>query len=127
MIDISELRVNRISRTTKDFTVKPITYYAQSEQLDRLTERFGQELDKLDRPQKLQLRVILCFYTLGRNWMGDGYSINDAWMEALQPLVCEDEQIVECLEILGGITMRDAESLLEALSAQLRQTLVRGK
>lgn len=100
--------------------MKPITYYAQNEQLDRLTESFGQELDQLDRSQKLQIRVTLSYYILGKDWMGDSYSINDAWMESLQPIMCKDEQIIECLEILEGITVRDAEALLEALQAQCR-------
>lgn len=100
--------------------MKPITYYIQNEQLDRLTERFGQELDLLDRNQKLQLRVILSYYILGKDCMGDNYSIYDAWLETLESIMCEDERIIESLETLEGITVRDAESLLEALQAQCR-------
>lgn len=101
--------------------MKPITYFAQNEQLDCLTERFGQELDLLDRSQKLQIRVMLSYYILGKDRMGDNYSINDAWMETLEEIMCEDECIIECLNILENITVRQAENLLVALQAQCVQ------
>lgn len=100
--------------------MKPITYYVQNEQLDRLTERFGQELDLLDRSQKLQLRVLLSYYILGVDCM-DGYSLNDAWMESIREIMCEDANIIECLEILQGIKVQQAEDLLVALQAQCTQ------
>lgn len=101
--------------------MKPLKYYASGEHLDKLCERFGQELDLLDRNQKLQLRVLLSYYILGQDSMGESYSINDAWMESLQPIMCDDVAIIECLEILKDISIRDAESLLIALQAQCTQ------
>ena len=98
--------------------MKPITYYTSGEHLDRLCEQFGHELDKLDREQKLELRIVLTYLIWGREQLGDNYSINDAWIDSLQHLLCEDEQIIECLEILQGISIPDAESLLVALQAQ---------
>lgn len=100
---------------------KPLKYYVSGEHLDKLCERFGQELDLLERNQKLQLRVMLSYYILGKDCMGDSYSINDAWMESLQPIMCHDTEIIECLEIFKDISIRDTESLLVALQAQCTQ------
>ena len=101
--------------------MKPIQYYTSGEHLDRLCEQFGHQLDKLDREQKLELRIVLTYLILGQEQLGDNYSINDAWIDSLQPLMIEDEQIIECLEILSGISVSDAESLLIALQAQCTQ------
>ena len=100
--------------------MKPIQYYTSGQHLDRLCEQFGHQLDKLDREQKLELRIVLTYFIWGQEQLGDNYSINDAWLDSLQYLVCEDEQIIECLEILQGISVKDAESLLVALQAQCR-------
>ena len=101
--------------------MKPITYYTSSDHLERLCEQFGHELDNLDREQKLELRIVLTFFIWGQEQMGDEYSTNDAWIDSLQPLMIEDTQIIECLEILQGISVKDAESLLLALQAQCTQ------
>ena len=98
--------------------MKPIQYYTSGEHLDKLCEQFGYELDKLDREQKLELRIVLTYLIWGQEQLGSNYSINDAWIDSLQHLLCEDEQIIECLEILQGISISDAESLLTALQAQ---------
>ena len=98
--------------------MKPIRYYTSGQHLEKLCEQFGQELDKLDREQKLELRIVLTYLIWGQEQLGANYSINDAWIDSLQHLLCEDEQIIECLEILQGISVTDAESLLVALQAQ---------
>ena len=101
--------------------MKPITYYTSGEHLDRLCEQFGHQLDKLDREQKLELRIVITYFIWGQDQLGDNYSIKDAWVDGLQQLVLEDNQINECLSILEGISIRDAESLLVALQAQCTQ------
>ena len=105
----------------KDFHMKPITYYTSGQHLDKLCEQFGHQLEMLDREQKLELRIVLTYLIWGREQLGDNYSINDAWIDSLQHLLSGDEQIIECLEILQGISIPDAESLLTALQAQCTQ------
>jgi hypothetical protein len=56
----------------------------------------------------------------GQEQMGESYSLNDAWFDSLQTLMIEDAELMECLSILQGITISDAESLQEALLAQCR-------
>ena len=101
--------------------MKPIQYYTSGQHLDKLCEQFGHELDKLDREQKLELRIVLTYLIWGQEQLGSNYSINDAWIDSLQHLISKDEQIIECLEILQGISVKDAESLLIALQAQCTQ------
>jgi hypothetical protein len=100
--------------------MKPVTYYAQNDQIDKLTEQFGLQLEQFDRPQKLQLRAILTYFVLGRDQMGDEYSLNDALVDSLQHLFIEDLRIGEALAILEGITVQDAEALQIALVEQSR-------
>ena len=38
---------------------KPVTYFTSSNQIDKLVEHFGSQLDLLDREQKLELRIVL--------------------------------------------------------------------
>lgn len=101
--------------------MKPITYYASGQHLEKLCEQFGHQLEKLDREQKLELRIILTCLIWGKGELGDDYSIGDAWEDSNQKLLIEDEEIVQCLEILEGISITDAESLLIALQAQCTQ------
>ena len=100
---------------------KPITYYASTQQIDKLCEQFGHELELLDREQKLELRIILTCLIWGKEELGDDYSIGDAWEDSNQKLLIEDEEIIQCLEILEGISIADTESLLVALQAQCTQ------
>ena len=101
--------------------MKAIQFYTSGQHLDKLCEQFGHQLEKLDREQKLELRIVLTYLIWGQEQMGYEYSINDAWIDSLQHLLCEDEQIIECLEILQGISVKDTESLLIALQAQCTQ------
>ncbi|MUH00642.1 hypothetical protein F7734_53590 [Scytonema sp. UIC 10036] len=100
--------------------MEPLQYYASGEHLDRLCERFGPQLDLLNRPQKLQLRAILTYFVMGKEMMGDEYSINDALVDSLQHLFVEDPELEECMDILQGLSVRDAESLQVALVEQCR-------
>lgn len=98
---------------------KSLQYYATGEHLEKLCERFGSQLELLDRNQKLELRIILNFYIWGQD-DSDGYSIFDAFNDSIQHLLVEDSELGECLEILQNIPVENAESLLEALQAQCR-------
>lgn len=100
--------------------MQPLTYYIQNNQIDKLAERFGSQLEQFDRPQKLQIRAILTYFVLGRDMMGDEYSLNDALVDSLQHLFIEDLRVGEALAILQGITVQDAESLQIALVEQCR-------
>ncbi|MUG98922.1 hypothetical protein F7734_44165 [Scytonema sp. UIC 10036] len=98
-----------------------LQYYTSSDCLERLTERFGDQLELLDRMQKLQLRAILTHFILGRETMSDDYSIDDAASDFnLWQLFIPDEELAIALRTLAGLTLEDAESLLEALQAQCR-------
>ncbi|MUH01123.1 hypothetical protein F7734_56215 [Scytonema sp. UIC 10036] len=101
--------------------MKTLQYFTSGTHLDQLTERFGSQLELLDRPQKLQLRAILTYFVLGREMMSDEYSIGDAVSDFnLWQLFIPDQQLQDALETLEGVTVEDAESLLEALQAQCR-------
>jgi hypothetical protein len=100
--------------------MKPLTYYAQSDQLDKLTQHFGSQLELLDREQKLQLRAILTYFVLGQDMMGNEYSINDALIDSNQFLFAQTPEIEKCIETLQGITVQEAESLQIALVEQCR-------
>ena len=100
--------------------MKAIQFYTSGQHLDKLCEQFGHELENLDREQKLELRIVLTYLIWGQEQLGSNYSINDAWIDSLQHLLSGDEQIIECLEILQGISVKDAESLLTALQVQCR-------
>ena len=99
---------------------QPIGYYVAVAQIDQLVDKFGSQLNLLNREQKLELRIVLTYLVWGQEQMGLEYTINDAWVDSLQHLMCEDKEIEQCLEILQGISVNDAESLLEALQAQCR-------
>lgn len=98
---------------------KALQYYATGEHLEKLCERFGSQLELLDRNQKLELRIILSFYIWGQD-DSDGYTIFDAYTDSIQHLLIEDSELGECLELLQNIPVDNAESLLEALQAQCR-------
>lgn len=99
--------------------MKPVTYYIQNEQIDRLVEHFGTELELLDRDQKLQLRITFTYFVWGRDQI-DGYSLQDAYEESLGELVVRDLDIDKVFGILENMTIETAEGLLEALQNQCR-------
>lgn len=100
--------------------MKPVTYYVQNNQIDRLTEQFGARLEQLNRHQKLQIRAILTYFVLGKDMMGDEYSINDALIDSSQFLFVDTQEVERCVEILQSVTVQDAESLQIALVEQCR-------
>jgi hypothetical protein len=96
---------------------KPVTYYAQTPDLDELVEEFGSQLEKLSREDKLGLRMLLGAYIYLKE-------IEDEWtLDAVvteTPLYEPSEQLDEAIDILNEIDPDAAEGLIEALTAQLR-------
>lgn len=99
--------------------MKPVTDYIQTGCINNLVEKFGAELEQLDRDQKLQLRITLTYFIWGRDQI-DGYSLQDAYEEALGELVVRDLDIDKVFGILENITTDVAEALIEALQVQCR-------
>lgn len=89
-------------------------------QLDKLTERFGSELELLDRSQKLQLRISLTTFIWGFEEQGEDYTLEDSWLDSINNIIERDRELDEVFAILRDIAVDDAESLLEALQAQCR-------
>lgn len=101
--------------------MKSLQHFTSGEHLDQLTDRFGGQLELLDRPQKLQLRAILTYLILGRELQSDEYSIQDAVSDFnLWQLFIPNEELQDVLETLNGVTVQVAESFLEALQGQCR-------
>ncbi|MBW4628812.1 MAG: hypothetical protein KME49_25685 [Brasilonema octagenarum HA4186-MV1] len=96
----------------------PVSYFIQDPTIDCLCDRFGIHLEKLDRSQIIQVRVLLINFLMGQDQMGDSYTICDAWEDSSLHLLVEDEAVVEVADILDGLTIAQAEGLLAALAEQ---------
>lgn len=97
---------------------QPIQYFV-GDRFEVLTNKFGTQLELLDRPQKLQLRAVLTNLVLGREHMGEDYDISDALID-FSELFVEDPQLEEIFRILQGVSVEDAENLQLALIEQCR-------
>lgn len=95
--------------------------------IDQLTERYGARLEKMDRYSKQVMRAALCLHQC---WLEYGYSSSQSLVQDAIDNVDVDFSVKEpeiCYHI-GSCTSLDVsrtESLLEALSAQLRHDRVR--
>ncbi|MBP5976523.1 hypothetical protein HW132_28280 [Brasilonema sp. CT11] len=98
--------------------VKPVTFHIQSDSINKLADRFGCYLEQLDRAQKIQIRVLLTTFLLGKEMMSDEYSIGDAWEDACLHLITADDDVIEVADILVDLTIWEAEGLLQALQEQ---------
>lgn len=96
-----------------------VTYYIETACINNLVEKFGAELELLDRDQKLQLRITLTYFIWGRDQI-DGYSLQDAYEESLGELVVRDVEIDKVFKILENVTPQEAEALIETLQTQCR-------
>jgi hypothetical protein len=101
---------------------KPVTYFTQTDQIDRLVERFGSQLDSLDHTEKLALRATLTYYLFHIEVAELGkYTLEHAADETLRGYSQEcQSNIREAIAILFGIAEDEVEGLIEALTAQLR-------
>ncbi|YAF99308.1 MAG: hypothetical protein AB3A66_29615 (plasmid) [Nodularia sp. CChRGM 3473] len=101
-----------------------VTYYGQTNRIDKLVEKYGAYLEKLTRETKLLLRIVLSMYVFMQEEQNPtDYLVSTALENALYELVIADSLPQDLLDVcsqLQGITTDEAESLLEALQHQLR-------
>lgn len=104
---------------------KPVAYWVQTEQIDKLCDRFGQTLEKLTPREKANLRTVLSFWvslqTFSQAHISAAFdAVEKAW-EATSNTphgLCSMDVIVS-LEILEGITTSQANEVIRALSESL--------
>ncbi|MBE9053877.1 hypothetical protein IQ243_26450 [Nostocales cyanobacterium LEGE 11386] len=100
-----------------------VTYYGQTSRIDKLVEKYGNYLEKLDRETKLLLRIVLSTYVFMQQEPCSNYPVSKALEDVLYELIIPDSLPQDLLDVcnqLEGLTIDEAESLLEALQHQLR-------
>ncbi len=101
-----------------------VTYYGQTNRIDQLVDKYGGYLEQLNRETKLLLRVILSTYVFMQEEQAPGeYSLKTALEDALCELVIYDsipQDLYEICSQMAGLTVDEAETLLEALQHQIR-------
>ncbi|MCC5639818.1 hypothetical protein LC593_29130 [Nostoc sp. CHAB 5844] len=101
-----------------------VTYYGQTDRLDQLVEKYGPHLEQLGREIKLLLRITLSTYVLmQQEYSASEYSITSALEDALCELVLPDsipQDLYDICSQLEGLTVDEAETILEALQHQIR-------
>jgi hypothetical protein len=101
-----------------------LTYYGQTERLDKLVEKCGEYLEKLDRETKLLLRMTLTHRVFMQTKYNESeYSVTESLKEALFVRFRSDfipQVLFDICSVLEGLTIDEAETLLEALQHQLR-------
>lgn len=112
-----------------------MTKAAQSDQIDKLTEKFGPTLDGyesqpgLTRREKINLRTVLSTWVSMKEVNLDvpvrsaWVAIEHGWAEMIDNGygMCS-EDVREALSILDGITVEQGNELLRALSEQIALT-----
>ncbi|BDA72459.1 hypothetical protein CAL7716_066250 [Calothrix sp. PCC 7716] len=101
---------------------KCITYYVQTDRINQLVNNFGAKLEKLTFSDKLALRAILSYWLLHVQAIDFGeYSLIYA-SERLMHEYPKDclATLREVIIYLEGISINEAEGLIEALTSQLR-------
>ncbi|MCC2692881.1 hypothetical protein IQ240_09815 [Nodularia sp. LEGE 04288] len=95
-----------------------VTYYGQTDLVNKLVDKYGQYLEQLDRRTKLLFRTILSDYV----FRADSMSLKETAEKIFTSLLIGaiPEKLFDICLILEGITVDEAESLLEALQHQLR-------
>lgn len=91
-----------------------------------LSNRFGSDLEILDREQKLLLIATLVTYMWGQEYSGFTSSLEKTWKETLasfseiidQPWDGPDEEFEECLSILQGVSVENAGLIARRLLDQ---------
>ncbi|MBD2452425.1 hypothetical protein H6G76_36085 [Nostoc sp. FACHB-152] len=101
-----------------------VTYYGQTDRIDSLVEKYGPHLEQLDRETKLLLRITLSTYVLmQQEYSSSEYSTSAALQDALCELVLPDsipQDLYDICSQLEGLTVDEAETILEALQHQIR-------
>lgn len=98
-------------------------YACYTDKLGELTKIFGSQLHRLSRQDKLQLRISLSTYVWQLEEQRGNYCLEDSWLDCgCNDLVQRSRKLDGVFWILRGITPDEAESLIQALSAQLKET-----
>lgn len=101
---------------------KCITYYVQTDCINRLVDNFGAKLEKLTVLDKLALRAILSYWLLHVQAIDLGqysliYASERVMYEYYKDCLATLKEVIIYLE---GINISEAEGLIEALTSQLR-------
>jgi hypothetical protein len=96
---------------------KTTTYYAQTSEIDHLVEKFGSQLEKLNREDKLSLQMLLGAYVYLQEFESE-WTLDAVVTET--PLYEPSESLDEAIDILNEIDVDAAQGLIEALTSQLR-------
>ncbi|MBD2364880.1 hypothetical protein H6G36_27570 [Anabaena minutissima FACHB-250] len=95
-----------------------LTYYGQTARIDQLVEKYGAYLEKLNAEIKLLLRIILSTYVFKCELVE--YSITKTLEDCTLIIPESNSQDLNdiCIQ-LEGLTVDEAESILDALQYQL--------
>ena len=95
-----------------------VTYYGQTDLVNQLVDKYAQYLEQLDRRTKLLFRTILSDYV----FRADSMSLKENAEKIFNSLLIGaiPEQLFDICLMLEGLTVIEAEGLLEALQHQIR-------
>ncbi|MHC5854424.1 hypothetical protein [Nostoc sp.] len=100
-------------------TTDLVTYYGQTPTIDQLVENYGAYLEKLDRETKLLLRTVLTNYVFMRErHKPSSYTLIEASSDALFVTFLGMDTpplLVDICSQLNGLTIHEAETILETL------------
>lgn len=100
-----------------------LTYYGQTERINQLVDVYGAYLEQVDREVKLMLRITLSHYVLMKQHCNSSdYAVKESLHDALfvRYITKNIPQIlINICAQLEGLTIDEAESLLDALQHQL--------
>jgi hypothetical protein len=100
-----------------------VVYNGQSDRIDQLVGKYGDYLEALNRETKLLLRITLSTYVLmQQEYNSTEYPISEALEDSLCQLVIPHNVPQNLYDIcfqLEGLTVDEAESILDALQYQL--------
>ena len=101
-----------------------MTYYGQTVRIEQLVEKYGAYLQYIDREIKLLLRITLSHYVfMQQNCNPVDYTVKEALRDALFVRFITENILQVLIDIcaqLEGLTIDEAEAILDALQHQLR-------
>jgi hypothetical protein len=101
-----------------------VTYYGQTNRIDQFVDKYGGYLEQINRETKLLLRVTLSTYIfMQEEQTPSDYPVIKALEDGLCELVIPDsipQDLYDICSQLEGLTVDEAETLLEALQHQIR-------
>lgn len=95
-----------------------VTYYGQTDLVNQLVDKYGQYLERLDRRTKLLFRTILSDYVFRADSMSLKETAEHIFTRLLIGVI--PEELFDICLMLDGLTVMEAEGLLEALQHQIR-------